>query len=25
VMQDEMLRGYLPLEQMQAIVADKRG
>ena len=25
VMKDEMLRGYLPLEQMQAIVADKRG
>lgn len=25
VMQDELLRGYLPLEQMQAIVADKRG
>lgn len=25
VMQDELLRGYLPLQQMQAIVADKRG
>lgn len=25
VMQDELLRGYLPLDQMQAIVADKRG
>lgn len=25
VMQDELLRGYLPLEQMQAIVDDKRG
>jgi protein-disulfide isomerase len=25
VMQDELLRGYLPLEQMQALVADKRG
>lgn len=25
VMQDEMLRGYMPLEQMQEIVADKRG
>ncbi|UWR20955.1 DsbA family protein [Sulfitobacter sp. S190] len=25
VMQDELLRGYLPLEQMQAIVAQKRG
>jgi protein-disulfide isomerase len=25
VMQDELLRGYLPLDQMQAIVVDKRG
>lgn len=25
VMQDELLRGYLPLDQMQAIVKDKRG
>jgi protein-disulfide isomerase len=25
VLQDELLRGYLPLEQMQAIVEDKRG
>ena len=25
VMQDELLRGYLPLEQMQALVTDKRG
>lgn len=25
VMQDELLRGYLPLEQMMAIVAEKRG
>jgi protein-disulfide isomerase len=25
VMQDELLRGYLPLDQMQARVADKRG
>jgi protein-disulfide isomerase len=25
VMQDELLRGYLPLDQMQALVADKRG
>lgn len=25
VMQDELLRGYLPLEQMKALVADKRG
>ncbi|MBB3995580.1 protein-disulfide isomerase [Sulfitobacter undariae] len=25
VLKDEMLRGYLPLQQMQAIVADKRG
>ena len=25
VMQDELLRGYLPLDQMQAIVEDKRG
>ena len=25
VMKDELLRGYLPLEQMTAIVADKRG
>lgn len=25
VMHDELLRGYLPLEQMQAIVDDKRG
>jgi protein-disulfide isomerase len=25
VLQDELLRGYLPLDQMQAIVADKRG
>lgn len=25
VMQDEMLRGYMPLENMRALVADKRG
>ena len=25
VLQDELLRGYLPLEQMEVIVADKRG
>lgn len=25
VMQDELLRGYLPLENMRALVADKRG
>ena len=25
VMHDELLRGYLPLDQMQALVADKRG
>jgi protein-disulfide isomerase len=25
VMQDELVRGYLPLEQMQAVVAEKRG
>ncbi|KIN72205.1 DsbA family protein [Sulfitobacter guttiformis] len=25
VMHDELVRGYLPLEQMQAVVADKRG
>ena len=25
VMQDELLRGYLPLDQMQALVAEKRG
>lgn len=25
VMQDELLRGYLPLDQMQALVEDKRG
>ena len=25
VMQDELLRGYLPYDQMQALVAEKRG
>jgi protein-disulfide isomerase len=25
VMQDEMLRGYLPFDQMQALIAEKRG
>ena len=25
VMHDELLRGYLPLDQMQALVANKRG
>lgn len=25
VMQDELLRGYLPLDQMQSVVAEKRG
>jgi protein-disulfide isomerase len=25
VMQDEMLRGYLPLDSMQAMLRDKRG